>query len=506
MPERVAYSALDEPRLADGVRLVGTDGHLEQLSPYRWRLTPEGARAVLEWTVPQDHRALPQAQRSSYEFPYLDADHGLLVAGTLALAPQTDRPLAIRVVFDLPEDWGVLTPWSEIEPGVFRPAFWQELHHDLIAVGHWDFERKTAAGVDLAVAFAPGQDTLRERVMQRITAVVEAEIELFGRKPHEKYLFLFGKPEQAGLGGSVKSGSMTLYADPDLPPAFAEPELVHLVAHEYHHTWGTSVENPPDESELHFVTEGFTDWYSYLVPWRLGFLDDRAFLEKLEQKLGEWEESQTTLGHSVVWAGGPAFYDDPRAYSTVYAGGLVVAALCALETDAPSGEHSLDGLLRALYNTPSTDAGERPGLEEFIALVARYTDPEFAATIEALVTGESFPRLTTVFRERGVKIERSEAPADLSTLRANLDGTRLGGIDSSDPANRIGLATGDVLREVNGRAVESEGDVRRAWATPVDGRVRVTFERNGTERTLDAPIPTSVRYSIDPEILERLRD
>ena len=109
------------------------------------------------------------------------------------------------------------------------------------------------------------------------------------------------------------------------------------------------------------------------------------------------------------------------------------------------------------------------------------------------------------FAQLGVEVRREEGPCDLSVLRANLDGTTLGGIDSSDPARAVGIRTGDRLKVVNGVTVNNEGDVRRAWGAPREGRVRVQGERDGLAFEIDVPIPRDVRYHLPREVLAGLR-
>ena len=63
-------------------------------------------------------------------------------------------------------------------------------------------------------AFAPGQEKLEQVAVPLIEEIVAAQLELFHVVPSKKYLFLFGRPETQGLGGSPKAGSMTLSVNP----------------------------------------------------------------------------------------------------------------------------------------------------------------------------------------------------------------------------------------------------------------------------------------------------
>ena len=84
------------------------------------------------------------------------------------------------------------------------------------------------------------------------------------------------------MAGSPKTCSMTLNVEPRLALA-AGKHLSHLIAHEFFHTWGAGRVALPDE--MRWITEGFTDYYAYLVSARLG--------------LNTWEEFAETLGEKM---------------------------------------------------------------------------------------------------------------------------------------------------------------------------------------------------------------
>ena len=509
LPERFAFASPDEPRLLGEVEVGDGQGMIERLDAFTWRVEPSGGVAELNWIVPLDHRSLPIAQRSSYELPYLDAEHGFLATATLALAPLDLEPAGIRVRLNLPEGWDKVVPWPEVEAGVFAPRDWRQLQNDLIAVGAWDVTRFVVGGVDLAIAFAPGQASLGKDLAERIGPIIECELELFGRVPNPTYAFFFGKPGMNGLGGSVKSTSMTLLVGPNMPADIVAEHIGHLIAHEYHHTWMFSLETRPDEDELHFVTEGFTDYFAHLVSWWMGFVEDSALLATLGEKLAEYEQSQFGRERTLIEAGGQPFYEDPSAYSAVYSGGLVLALLTELAIDRHDAERDLAALLRELYNgpvgAPGATPGEAPGLDDFLTLLEDYAGEEFAAWARSFVEHPGPLDLRPTFAAFGVPIERTDEPFDLSNLRANLEGTTLAGIDSSDPARLVGLRSGDKLLVVNGREVQSESDVRAAWSQPREGRVQAIYVRDGAEFELDVPVPRDVQYVLPVEVLGALR-
>ena len=504
LPERTAFAVLDEPRLVGDVRLRGT-GVLERTGPYVWELEPEGDRAELAWTVPLDHHDLPEVRGDEYQFPYLREDHGMLTMGTLALAPRGVEAGPIRVRIEAPPGWPVIAPWPEDEGGLFAPGSWEAVHDDLVALGGWRVERLEAGGVELAVAFADDWPELRGAVVERIGPIVAKEVELFGGVLDPKYLFLFCDPGQAGFGGSPRSSSMTLFVSRELPLDFAVAGVAHLIAHEYHHTWMKATGLQP--TGLRFFAEGFTDWYATLVPWWLGFQGERDVERVLAEKLFEFEDGLARYGKSLVEAGGSDFFLGGRsaAYSTTYAGGLVLAAwldlAIARAAEADGGGRSLDDLMRDLYGDPRWAAGEAIELDDLVALAGRYAGAEAAEELLAAATAESTVDLVGLFRGVGVAIERVVAEPDFG-LRANFEGTRVLAIDEKDLMARVGVRAGDRLVSVNGRAVVDGREVERAWGAAAEGRYAVELEREGARVSLAGELPESFAYRVPAGALE----
>ena len=414
-PERYAYATL-EPRLEVAPVAVDERGlplTLLHDDPFAWTLEPgEAHTAHLTWTVRLDHRDQPGvAGRDEYEHPYLEADHGLLVAGALVLAPRAvDVDATLR--FRLPAGWPVFSPWPECEPGVYAPSA-RALSDDLIAVGAWHVTEGDSHGLHYTVAFAPGQDELRRLVMPRLPPIIESEVALFGGAPQSDYLFVFGRPDQvSSYGGSPKAGSMTLFVARDLPLEFAVDSVTHLIAHEYHHTWMKSRCAPQDD--LRFVMEGFTDWYATVVPWRLGLVDDPALLATLEGKFAEAQGSLAAFGGSLADAGGPEFFTGGDAYQACYSGGLLMALWTDLALRAAGEFDGLDGLLRAFYNDERWSDGTRPDLGHWLALLGERLGPDAASLQADAVRRPSGPDWPALFRYVDLDVgSGSQAPARL---------------------------------------------------------------------------------------------
>lgn len=514
LPERFAYVALDQPRLEGELEVRGPDGEalsVERSASFRWTVDRGDAEVIhLRLRVPLDHRAIPVVlERDAYEFPYLTEDHGFLVAGTLFPLPvleEEDEGVAeslATVRFALPEGWAVRCPWPELEPGSFRPEDPACLHDDLIALGNWEERVIDAGGCEVTLAVAPGQRGLLESVAPMIERIVRAELALFGRVPREKYLFLFARPDPPvapgerglSLGGSPKRGSMTLFLR-GLPEGVdPAPYLGHLIAHEFHHTWTARLETP---DELRFLGEGFTDYYSFLLLAREGLETWEAFADTLGEKLAAYSSNPLAGELSLTEAGGPRFFRDRDAYSLVYDGGLLFAALLDRRIRAREEGRSLDELMRTFNNERREAAAEGEEVVRALrATLGEYLSPAEADELWELVARPERIDFAARLRATGAKAEEASVTGPTG-LRANLDGTRIRDLDPSGMGGRVGLRAGDVLLVVNGVECASAEDVRRGWSAAEEGRYAVTLERDGERLELDVTPPPLSRWVVDP--------
>lgn len=503
MLERYAYVTLPKPPLT-GPPAAHTKGgeplKVEALQPYLWTVH-KGAATELEltWSVPLTHRSHPLVRgHDEFHFPYLAEDHGMLSTGALLMIPRGLEFGAPLLEVETPEDWPVYGPWPEVSLGVFRPHDEQALANNLFAVGAWERHELEAAGTQIEVLFAPGQEPLPKRALPLIAPILCAELELFDARPFERFSLLFGRPDIPGLGGSPKHSSMTLSVDPRMRNEAGVEHVVHLLAHEFFHTWGQG--RYRFKGELRFFHEGFTDYYASLLPARLGLAPWSAFGEAVESALADWESNPLVPRLSLGKAGGPIFFEEPAAKRLVYQGGLALAALVDLALRNPSlrvdgRSTNLDELMRALTNDPRWSlSGRAPGLRAFHLLLAQRLGPARAGALISLVRSVGTPDLMHTFESFGQPIQRSLEAYEL-TLQAKLDGNRLLELDPAGLAHKLGLRPGDRVRSLNGNAIHSEADLRQAWQN-LEGSLQISIQRQGQPLDWEQELPRRVRYHL----------
>ncbi len=489
MVERYAYVMLPEPLLGGEIEATGALGNplgLIREDPYHWTIAKGSEKEIkLRYTVPLIHKSLPAiAGRDEYEQPYIAADHGLLVSGTLFVAPDRSPPASYRVRFETPLDWPVHCPWEETSSGDFAPATLGALWDDLIAIGGWTLRETERRGMDLSIAIAPDQERLEQSAAPFIAEIVDAEIDLFGITPRDKYLVLFVTPIATQMAGSPKTGSITM----SIPfgGQFSLPEMSHLIAHEFHHTWIHSICELPDE--LRFYNEGFTDYFAFLTCTRLGIMSWDRFADEMATKMDACTDNLAASVYSLSDAGGDPFFDDPVADKLVYSGGALVAALLDLELRAADPGIRLEAFMRDFNNDSRWSWSSPPKLEDFLDGLARHLSDARVGHYSALITQPFVLNAALEFSRVGVEVNLGESDR-LPAPGAEFSGSRITRLNPAGAAGKIGIRRGDMIRSINGRSVFGPDEIFQAIADSRGGTLRFEIERAGETVIINAALP-----------------
>lgn len=500
-----ARAQLAEPALARPLRAHGDEGEPLRIAsphPFAWLVEPPRRGALhLDYAVPATLRERPEVVRlaDAFEWPFVDARRGLLHTATLFPLP-VGASSGARVRLELPEGWVVSTSWAVGEGGLLLPPSARALENDYLAVGDWRRRTLELDEVRVELAVSPKREEDLPLLAELTSALVPAELELFGRAPARAFLFVLeDAPRGAASGpaGSAKVSSLVLSVPPDLAGGALRDELARLVAHEFHHTWGQASFEPRDE--LRFLQEGFTDYYAYIASVRSGLLVPADFSAELARALGAWLEASRATGWSLVDAGQRArFVSEPQATTLVYRGGMALAALWDLRLRRAREGASLDEFMRALYNDERfTPGGRSPRLRDVERALARFVGRREAHDLVELARAKELPDLVKLFRAAGAELA-TERHAAQPELDAELEGTVVGQVPEGGEADRVGLRTGDELLVVNGRPCADAEGARRAWRAPREGLQQVSLRRGEEPLELVREVPETLLFLVSP--------
>jgi len=398
-------------------------------------------------------------------------------------------------------DWTVETTLRAVDVddagfGLYEArSYWDAIDHPVQCAVHStaDFE---AGGVKHRVALS---GRVAHGDLARLAADLEAicgyQARLFGTLPVERYLFLVTTVGE-GYGGLEHADCCSLLAARDDLPLTGEREVsegyrrfLGLCSHEYFHLWNVKriqpavFAAPALDREVHTTLlwwfEGVTSYYDDLALLRSQRISAQSYLELLARSITRLLRTPGRRRQSLAESSFDAwtkFYkadeNAPNAIVSYYLKGALVAWGLDVELRRLSDDAvSLDDLLRALWaRHGAAGRGLAEGeIEEIAAgLCGRDLGDFFARYVygtDELPLEDWCAALGIGLRLRPAKDERDEGGAFASPpaspappprpgmgirSRRAADGVALVNVFDGGPAQRAGLAAGDVVVAIDG--------------------------------------------------------
>jgi predicted metalloprotease with PDZ domain len=430
---------------------------------------------------------------------YVDQTRGYILPGALFfyVPGRLRQPVTVTVVPQA--SWPDVATGLEAAPGdrrTFRAPDFDVLYDSPILMGPLEslpaFEVR---GVRHEfVGYKLGEFD-RAAFVADLKAVVEAGVDIIGEVPYRRYVFLGIGPGRGGIE-HLNSAAVSFTGIANADRAARVRELSFL-AHEYFHNFNVKRIRPvalgpfdydrANETNMLWVSEGFTVYYEYLMLARSGRMTLDELLVALGRNMAAYENTPGRLFQSATassretWTQGPFGRQEGRVRKTIsyYDKGPVLGMLLDVRIRHESGNrHSLDTVMRELYR------------KYYKGLGRGWTDDEFRAECEKAAgvrLDENFDYASTT-REidyakylayAGVEMEpAAERPEAFSGAIVEDRGGRcvVAAVEPHSPAAAL-LQAEDVITGVDGAPVGAEGlDARVAALHPGD-RLRLAVER-----------------------------
>jgi predicted metalloprotease with PDZ domain len=395
--------------------------------------------------------------------------------------------------------WRVVTGMKSAQrPNDFRA----ENYHDLVDmpfyVGRFDVDSTRTSDRWVRFALYPAgamTTTRRDRTFEWLRRLLPTESTVFGEIPFDRYT-VFLRSDSAVNGGGLEHQNSQV---DEVRSARLDADLSGVYAHELFHAWNVKRLRPADMVPYRYddaqpttwlwVSEGVTDYYATLSLSRSGIIDSVAAYASVaiwieDSKTHAATELSLSDASLSSWIG-LLDGNDELYYPK---GALTGMLLDILIRDQTSNRHSLDDVMRALYqNTYKRGRG--------------FTDADWWGTI-ARVAGRNAPFVD--FRRRRVD-GREALPVDSILALAAL---RFARVVISEP--RFGITTHDdslgvtiASLEVGGAGAAAAlhvGDrVISAGAVPISSSRSFNTVRAQYAGSALASIPFVIRRGSDTE-------
>jgi len=342
---------------ADGSKLK-----VEKLNSNTWYVPAKSGEVNVSYEILTKRKFVAQS--------FVDEEHGYIAPCNtwLYIDGQLDRPASVTV--SLPSSWSDVATGLEPVPGTtnkFTSPDFDFLFDCPILLGNLEelpsFEVR---GVPHRFIGYKVGDFDKVAFIAKLQKSVEAAVDLMGDIPYKHYTFLAIGP---GRGGIEHLNSTTISFDGNtLKGKENISSTLSFITHEYFHHYNVKRIRPVELGPFDYdrankttqlwVSEGLSVYYEYRVLKLAGLIDKDQLLQfysgditDLENDPGKAYQSLTESSFRT-WDEGPFGVTDGEDRSiSYYVKGPVVGVLLDFAIrEASENQHSLDDVMRFLYN------------------------------------------------------------------------------------------------------------------------------------------------------------
>jgi predicted metalloprotease with PDZ domain len=475
---------------------------LAKLDKDTWQAAPCKAALTFDYEV--------YAWDLSVRTAHLDQSHGFFNGSSVFLRVHGQEQQTHVVDIQKPSDaackqWRIATSLPELKAkrygfGSYIAENYDALIDHPVEMGNFALASFDAHGVPhdfFLTGKVPNVDL--ERITRDLKAICEAQIAFFEpdskRAPMDRYVFLTMAVGDGYGGLEHRASTALICARNDLPVTHQEDMsdgyrgFLGLCSHEYFHTWNVKRIKPAvfapydyqreNYTSLLWLFEGFTSYYDDLFLVRTGLIDEAAYFKLIAKTINSVTRGTGRHKQSVAESSFDAwtkYYrqdeNSPNAIISYYTkGSLVALALDLTIRSETAGKHSLDDVMRHLWNVYGRDfynTAEQRGVpeNEIEHLIQTVTGLKLKRFFERYVHGTEDLPLAKLFSKFGVAIADKQKDAKPSLgVRAIKDGkdARLANVYEGEAAHLAGLSAGDVIVAINGLRVTA-ADVADGFA------------------------------------------
>ena len=453
---------------------------------------PEGAREILaefqyvSATTPAQGPIVMTADMMNMEW----------VALALYPAGHFVRQIRIQPTVTYPAGWTAATALRGTATGAtihYEPVAFDTLMDSPVFAGRNARKVELRPGVSLSI-FADRPEQLRatDAQIEHHRALVDQADRLFGARHYDHYDFLFAlsdrltpiglehhRSSQNGVAGGYFLDWANAARDRSLLP------------HEYVHSWNGKFRRPADlwtpdyrmpmRNSLLWVYEGQTEFWGSVLAARSGLVSREEALGELasiaatysEGRPGrEWRNLQDTTNQALFGRGLPLAWTSWQRTVDYYNEGLLVwLDADTLIREKTGGQRSLDDFARGFFGVRDGDWGELTyRFEDVVAALNAVVPYDWAAFLRERLDRTGGPAPLDGLARGGYRLAFAETPnaydaaverarkiTDLSYsigLVLNTD-NGISAVRWDGPAFKAGIAVGDTLIAVNGRAADA---------------------------------------------------
>jgi predicted metalloprotease with PDZ domain len=401
--------------------------------------------------------------------------------------------------------WRVTTPMvSTGAPNEFMASNYHDLVDMPFYVGRFDLDSVRSADRWIRFALYPAgamTPTRRDRTLGWLAKIVPAHAAVFRDVPFASYT-VFVRSDTIVNGGGLEHQSSQV---DEVLRSQLDADLSGLYSHEFFHAWNVKRLRPADlvpyryddaqQTTWLWVSEGITDYYGTLALSRTGIIDStQAYAQVAGWIVSTESAPPTALSDASLSAWIPV--QDASGGLYYPKGALVGFLLDVMIRDASDNRHSLDDVMRQLYDsTYKRGKGFTPN--DWWRAVSRNAagrlTRDFADFDRRYITGRERLPLDSVLSLAGLRVERltHHEPRFGLTTATDSGGVRITTIVPGGAAADAGLRVADVFVSVGDVPItnlDSFGQVRARYASTTLSTLPAVVRRGADTLTLPVPV------------------
>lgn len=408
-----------------------------------------------------------------------------------------------------------------MDPAPAPPTYGARNYHDLVDmpffIGHFDIDSTLAAPghyvrfVNYPAGFV--NPSLYAQILDWQAKIARVEGAVFHEIPWKTYTVLEIADAHPNGGGLEHQDSQV----DEIAPEWLDPRfLPGLYSHEMFHSWNVKRLRPADmwpyryndadPTQWLWVSEGVTDYYSYLANMRSGISDSAAFLDRIAQNIsGIAMVPPTALADASL----QPWIDPTDGSAGIYypKGALAGFMLDLMVRNASNNARSLDDVMRTVYdNTYKKGRGFTPA--DWWGTISQYAGGKsFADVNRRFIEGRDPYPWDSVLAFAGLRMTTDSLRDVTFGVQSNLDtaGMRIMYVVPGGPADRGGIKQGDVvvsLGDIVMGKYASFDDLSAAIRAQLQGATQAPYVVRRGGETVNGSLPvefhTHARTQITP--------
>ena len=461
------YQVRDFSQYVDRVSARNSAGNplvVRSLNKSLWEVSGADLGAVVDYEIYADLAGPYGAQLSEH--------HAFFNLAEILMYPVAHRGEKVQVTFsDLPAGWRVATALGSAD-GIYQADNYDRLVDSPVEIGEFqevDFDEGGGRYRIIVDADASAYDM--QKLAPIVHRIVKAETDWMNDRPFESYTFIYHFPKEPGGGGMEHAYStaidLNLQVLADNPDSFAS-----VTAHEFFHLWNVKRIRPQSLEPVDYSKENYSDalWFSEGVTntvedialLRAGLLDEPNYLRQLANDIESFERRPAHLTQSAeasslnAWLEKYSYYREPQRSISYYNKGQLLGVMLdlamresshgscslrdlflAMNQDAKQGKFFADseGVRQAAESV--SHAGLKAFFEKYVAGTDEIPWDEFFGTV-----GLHLSQVKSITGDPGFTSNRPFGSPPVVTS-----------LPPGGEAERAGLAVGDSILQLNGRAV-----------------------------------------------------